>query len=190
MMTAPLLKIGDFVDVVERGEGMRAVPLPRFWFVQRIQPLRDWRVEKEANRRGISFFLPKIPVTRISRGRRHLQEWPLFPGLMFVPDFEIGNPALANIDGLGRLLRFGDHPAILGPESVDQIRGLAQILQIPRGKRCKFAAGDPLTIKVGPWAKWIGRFDRLDDKGRIDVLITFMKREIVVTVADDQVEPV
>lgn len=190
-----LLRIGDYVEPAP--EPIRVIPLPQVWFILRTRPLKEFKVRDSFADNGISFYLPAI-TQRVARYRRHdraacyvNRRVPLFPGMMFIPDFEVTRLAsLRSVAGVAGLLHLGGRPARLTPESIGFVRMIEADLQTPRRQRQpRYVNGDTVRITWGPFEGWKGRIGRLDGNGRIRVLIDVVKRAISVDVTEDQVEP-
>ena len=190
-----LLCIGDYVDPAP--EPVRMVAMPSCWFILRTHPLKEFKVSDKFEDNGVSFYLPSFVrlFARHARcgsaGSRISRRAALFPGLMFIPDFEVARLGwLKSFGGVAGLLHLGEHPARLTPELIGSVRAIEVDLRLPRGQRCpRYANGDQVRIIRGPFEGWKGRIGRFDGKGRIRVLIEAIKRESPVDVTEDQVEP-
>lgn len=190
-----LLRIGDYVDPAP--EPVRVVARPLCWFILRTHPLKEFRVSDIFERNGISFYLPLFVrlFTRHARcgsaGRMVSRRAALFPGLLFIPDFEVARLGwIKSLGGVAGLLHLGDQPARLTPELIGGVRAIEVALRSRRGQRMpRYANGDRVRIIRGPFEGWKGRIDRLDGNGRIRVLLEAIKREIPVDATEDHVEP-
>ena len=191
-----LLSIGEYVGPAP--EPVRMVPLPACWFILRTRPLREFKVRDVFEDNGVSFYLP-VFTRRIARYVRHGRSphhvdrrAPLFPGLMFIPDFEVSRLAwLKSFGGVAGMLHLGGHPARLTTAVIANVRAIEAELARPLAEqKRRYAIGQPLRITGGYFEGWKGRITRLDGKGRIRVLLEAVKREIPVEITEDQVEPV
>src|SRR5258708_21187148 len=122
-MTA-LFNIGDFVEFVSRPEVIN--PLPAVWYLLRLHLNFDLKAERQLHERGISAYVPK--EKKIVKGvwkRKIARLVPLFPGAMFIPDFDADIERLKrNADGIGGVVK------IHGPAAevwADTIRKMATI---------------------------------------------------------------
>lgn len=81
-------------------------PLPKRWYVRRCMPGRDGRVIEHARRLDVCAWSP-LRVRYVDRqtgkdairphlGRRVAS--PFLPGLIFIPDFDAGNPEIENLE--------------------------------------------------------------------------------------------
>jgi transcriptional antiterminator NusG len=205
---------GDFVDMIDLDalHGPASVPVqPREWFILRTHPNCERKVMREFDRRHISGYCPMIwreqRVARLTTWgaqrltmRRVLQ--PLFPGLVFVPDFDADHVPVHAIREVSGWLRFGDWFARIPSErdrervgddlavGMSDIRALVAIANTPHSKReAKFAKGDLVRIVDGPFRDFAGRIERLDSKGRLTVAIDIFGRLSSTTMSEWQIEP-
>lgn len=197
-----MLKIGDFVDVVERN-AVASVPVsPDRWMLVRVHPNRERQVHDRLTASGICCYVPQFPrCVTVSRRFAWQQpiiqrrSTPVFPGLAFVPDFDADMARLRFLsDGVAGLLFVDGRAASLSSADVEAIRAIEADLSTPlseaRRRHHVFAVGDRVRVRDGsPFAMWTGRIDRLDGKGRLRVLIAAIKREVTVELSSHQVEP-
>lgn len=193
------LEKGQFVDFIARPAERLEVPMPERWYVLRTHPNRESKVIRTLKRDKVDHLFPMFPreetVVRRSLGfevkTKRIVATPLFPGLIFVPDYECEHANLAYIDGCAGFLRFGDWRAYLYPQHICDIIHINAVANVPRSKRERmFAAGDLVRIVDGPFASFPGRIERLDSKGRLSVLVDIFKRMTPVLFEAGQLEPV
>lgn len=204
-MNMAVYHIGDFVDFLPLEEPPATPVKPAFWYLLRVHPNLEFRVMDGFARHGISAHLSTFPQQQkihdqfgLGRVRTRTVTRPLFPGLIFVPDFEADLERLKLIDGVVAFLQLrrpehdrDDVVAKLSTALFDDVRRLEAFLAVPRSKRAAmFAKGDLVRINEGHFEGWTARFDGLEDGGRIRVLIDAMKRGLAVKIAESQVEPV
>jgi transcriptional antiterminator NusG len=202
------LEIGQFVGTVDLDalHGPASVPMqPQCWFILRTHPNCERKVMREFERRNISAYCPLITkeqrVVRSVRGSSWTYEIkrqvvvPLFPQLLFVPDFE---RVPTGIGGVSGWLRFGDSWARIPSQRetksgacMADIHALVAIANTPRSKReAKFEAGDIVRIVDGPFRSFSGRIERLDSKGRLTIAIEIFGRLSPTEMSEWQIEPV
>jgi len=192
-------QIGDHVGFVDLTQGVALErPVPKSWHLLQVFPHREFKVMKAFRRRNISAYLP-TEVKSIDRrtgsqaSRPHLGKRttaPIFPGLIFVPDFAIAaimRPGL-DVDGIEGFLYIGPCLATLRPSHLDYVRSLEAVLNTPRGQR-KYMVGEMVRLTEGPFAGFVGRIDRLDSKARLRVYLDAVKRGITVITTEMQIEP-
>lgn len=185
------MQIGDFVCFMDSCD--LSVPIPKLWYLLRIQPNREMTVEDKLRGRGVSTYLPK--EKRTVKGvwsRRILRTMPIFPGLLFVPDFEADIRRLKNLaEGIIGFVTFGESAAFARPETMTKIRNLETTLDIPPKDRPRsYAIGQAVRIVDGPFDMWEGTIERLDSHGRLRVLLNVLERETPVEMDESQIEAV
>lgn len=191
-MTALMeLKIGDFAGYMDSCDV--SLPIPKLWYLLRIQPNREMRVEDRLRDRGVSTYLPK--EKRTVKGvwsRRVLRTMPLFPGLMLIPDFEADLRRLKSLaDGIIGYVRFGERTAAATPKVMASLRQLEAIIDIPPSQRPRaYAIGQVVRVVDGPFEFFEGKIERLDSHGRLSVALTVFERETPVTLDEGQIEAV
>lgn len=193
MMTAPLLKIGDFVDVVEHGEAMCAVPLPKCWHMLRAQPNCERRLGQFLERRGISCYVPTyFAGQRAARRKRILVRRVMFPGYVFVPDFELmAHPAAIRMaPGALSFLHFGEHLAQLSPAAMVAIRDKESVLAVRPKDRSRLRIGQRVRFVEGPFEGILANVQKLRGHERVALLMEIAGRSWPIEVPEDEVEPV
>lgn len=192
-------EIGQFVEMVDL-EQLRSPPLeppePKRWYVLRVHPNREGKVMRTFQQRKLTGYFPMIPESKTTTQRRHGFERqstrqvlvPLFPGMIFVPDYDADSRVM-EVDGAAGMLRFGDWTAWLSPKLIADIRAMEAIGNVPISKReRKYALGDLVRIVDGPFAALSGRIDRLDSKGRLSVLVDVFGRLAPAAMSESQIE--
>lgn len=185
------LEIGDFAGFMDSCDV--SLPIPKLWYLLRIQPNRELTVEDKLRGRGVSTYVPK--EKRTVKGvwsRRVLRTVPIFPGLLFVPDFEADIRRLkALAEGIIGFVTFGERAAYARPETMTKIRFVETTLDIPPKDRPRaYTIGQMVRIVDGPFDMWEGPIERLDSHGRLRVLLNVLERETPVEMDEGQIEAV
>lgn len=186
-----LLRIGDFVCFMDSCDV--SLPIPKLWYLLRIQPNREMTVEDKLRDRGVSTYLPKEKRTvKGMWSRRVLRTVPIFPGLLFIPDFEADIRRLKNLaEGIIGFVTFGDNAAFARPKTMHAIRNLEYTLDVPPSQRKRlYEIGQLVRVVDGPFEMFEGTIDRLDSHGRLKVLLNVMERETSVLMDESQIEAV
>jgi transcriptional antiterminator NusG len=191
---------GDFVDYVDLAAGgPLEVLMPQRWFVLCVHPNCEHAVMRTFRRRNVSAYLPLITRSvALGHYAKRNVTYPLFPGLVLVPDYEVERDGevqirdgLLQVDGVIGLLRFGDWIACLSLQDLENIRRIEAIGNTPPSKRKRaFEIGQLVRVTDGPFAAFGGRIERLDSNGRLSVLVDMFKRMVPVEMADNQIEAV
>ena len=185
------LQIGDFVGFMDSCDV--SLPIPKLWYLLRIQPNREMNVHDRLVDRGISSYLPK--EKRSVRGtwsRRVLRTMPIFPGILFVPDFDADVRRLkALADGIIGFVMFGERAAYAAPDTMQKIRKVEIDLDVPPSQRPRmFHLTQKVRVIDGPFDMWEGTIERLDSHGRLRVLLNVLERETPVEMDESQIEAV
>lgn len=195
-----LYKKNEFIEFVDLSMfGPLEVPIPQKWYALELHPNREARVTRTFRQRNISFYFPTVTQSRlISRRRRGYEVTvkrdvtsPLFPGLIFIPDFQCKLGGVLDVDGVSDFLRFGSWTAYLKADLMADVRTLERYGNIPVARRNRlFKIGELVRVVEGPFASFNGIIDRLDSNARLSVLVDLFKRMVPVMLDEDQVEAV
>ncbi|WP_240536054.1 ABC transporter substrate-binding protein [Bradyrhizobium cosmicum] len=168
---------GQFVGFVQVQQARLEAPVPRRWYLRQCMPGKDARVVLRLATLGVSAWSPTI-VRYIDRRTRRVAakphlgrriETPFLPGLIFVPDFELHNPATRDrsvkdlgdymrlaISGGGRIARASDPDAVVLRDdyqfatlSVDLMAQLRDIVNAENGARIGRGHRGPVKYKPG-----------------------------------------
>jgi transcriptional antiterminator NusG len=192
-MAAALYSIGDFVEFVQ--EPVMSIPIPKLWYLLRLHPNFDLKAERQLHERGISAYVPK--ERRIIKGswnRRISRTVPMFPGAMFVPDFDADIAKLKNAaDGIGGFVKYCGKQ---GPEALKiSLRIMSEIRRFEAkrnglAEERKFRVGQKVRIVGGPFDLLEGRIERMESRYRISVLIEFLCTSTRMQIDEDEIEAV
>jgi transcription antitermination factor NusG len=187
-MTA-LLNIGDFVEFVSHPA--ISTPLPAVWYLLRLHPNYDLKAERQLHERGISAYVPK--EKKIVKGvwKRKIERIvPIFPGAMFIPDFEADIERLKRFaDGIGGFVKYAGEAVKVRPNMMEQIRKFEAHQNRDPEKR-EFHPGQKVRIVGGPFDLFEGHVERLDPRFRITVLIELLGRAVHTEFEETEVEAV
>jgi transcriptional antiterminator RfaH len=154
------------------------------WCVAHSQARAEDKAAFHLRRQGFDVFLPK----HLKR-RRHARrvDWvpaPLFPRYFFVRlDAQATRwRAILSTVGISDLVRFGDRPALVPPDVVDEIRVREDADGLVRTTIDGLRPGDPVQVIAGPFADAEGLFDGANDDRRVTVLLSLMGRQVKVRV--------
>jgi transcription antitermination factor NusG len=187
-MTA-LYSIGDFVDCTPQPS--IASPMPALWYLLRLHPNYDLKAERQLHERGFSAYAPKeIRSVRTVWNRKRLKTVPIFPGALFVPDFDADLARLKSAaDGIGGFVKYAGQAVKVSLRMMVEIRKFEEKLNKSPEKR-KFKVEQRVRIIGGPFDLWEGQIERLDSRYRLSVLIDILGAQSSLQVDEDQVEAV
>jgi transcriptional antiterminator RfaH len=160
------------------------------WYVARTLPQRELQAGRQLENQGFRIFLP-----RYWKNRRHARKVetisaPLFPRYLFVV-LDRTRDRWRSINGtLGveRLLMWGGEPRPVPPGVVE---GLI-LATDPEGNvhfDFHLREGQMIKVAAGPFVDLVGRLERLDDKGRVSVLLELLGGSVRVALPQALVVP-
>lgn len=159
------------------------------WYAVAAKPGQELCAARHLERQGLKTFTPSIVKTVRHARRRTERRVALFPGYLFVR-FDIGQCAWRSINGtLGvrSLVMAGDHPLAVPRGLVESFIELSDKAGL---MRTEFEEGQRVEVLSGPFASWVGTVERLDDRGRVFVLLRLMNGESAVSMDRSALWPV
>lgn len=160
------------------------------WYVARIHPQRESQAARQLANQGFRTFVPRYWKNRRHARKTDIVRVPLFPRYLFVIA-DLTKDRWRSINGtfgVERLLMQGGEPLPVPSGVVETLidaadgEGTIQLNQ-PLEK------GQGISVTAGPFADLIGELERLDDNGRVGVLLEIMGRTIRVALPRTCVAP-
>src|SRR6476646_1110121 len=145
------------------------------WYVARTLPQRELHAARQLNNQGFRTFVP-----RYWKNRRHARKVetisaPLFPRYIFVVVDRTRDRwrSINGTLGVDRLLMYGGEPQPV-PQGV--VENLVAAADLDGNIRFDFHLKEGQTVKViaGPFADLVGQLERLDDNGRVRILLEIL----------------
>lgn len=141
-------------------------------------------------RQGFKVLLPKH-LKRRSHARK--VEWvprPLFPGYLFVEIDPERSPwrAIRSTVGIFDVIRFGEKPAPVPNEVIDEIRARQDengLVKTHDGG--SFKPGDAVRVLQGALGEFEALFESADDRNRVTVLLNMLGRQVRARVSKNAV---
>lgn len=186
------LKIGDFVDFIDHPIAPPARTAQHHYML-RVAPNREIATEAKLSERGVVAYLPKETETRKTGWNRYkARAVAIFPGAIFIPDFEADLRRLKTIaDAIIGYVRCESVPVVISPKAMTEIRKFEKLLDVPPGQRKRaFFVDQQVRIEQGQFEGWMARVARLDRNHRLTVLVNMFGRMVHVELNEDQVEAV
>ena len=158
------------------------------WFAVNIRPHCERIAVANLERQGFRSFLPvHLKTARHARLFRTTVA-PLFPGYLFVSlDLAWDRwRAVNSTYGVTSLVMGGDQPTRVPPGIVESLMALSVekgVARLGRGLNL----GQRVKLLAGPFADFVGTLERLDDRGRVRVLLEMMGTYVPVTSTSDRV---
>jgi transcription elongation factor/antiterminator RfaH len=160
------------------------------WYVAHTLPSKEATVAMRLAAQGFRNFLPRrVKTVRHARRMRQVNA-PVFPRYIFVA-LDLDHDQWRSVNGtigVSSLFMAQDRPL---PAPAGVVETL--IMSADRAGRLRFAQdlrkGDKVRLVNGPFADALGVLDRLDNKGRIEVLLDIMGKGVRVGLREEWVEP-
>ena len=160
------------------------------WFLVHTQPKSERKAEMHLGAQGFTTHLPTIQKTiRHARQLRTVRA-PLFPRYLFLildPDRDRWLSVQSTV-GVSSLFTSDDRPVPVPEgivETLIQNTDEANLTLFSRG----LVAGQSVRILRGPFADFVGTLERLDDAGRVRVLLDMMGTAIPVALRRSAICP-
>jgi transcriptional antiterminator RfaH len=153
------------------------------WFVVFTLPHQEKRAQTQLENQSYRTFLPKREKTVRHARKLTTVVAPFFPRYMFVildPEHDQWRPVNGTL-GVSRLVMQGERPNPVPPGIVETLvasTGPDGLLQL----RPQLKIGDPVRLTQGPFAEYLGTLDRLEESGRVRVLLDMLGRKVPVGV--------
>ena len=161
------------------------------WFVVHTLPQRDCSAERQLANQGFRTFLPKIIKTvRHARTLRTVRA-PVFPSYIFVA-LDLGRDRWRCINGtlgVAGLIMANQRPQPIPSGVIEALYDLQDESGMLRFDR-SLTAGQRIRVRAGPFAQAVGTLERLDDKGRVRVLLEIMGGHVTAQLDRSILEPV
>jgi transcription antitermination factor NusG len=160
------------------------------WYAVNTLPHREFRAQHQLENQGFCVFLPQgLKTVRHARKLTNIRA-PFFPHYIFV-ELDLAFHRWRSINGT-----FGVRSLVMQGEAPHPVpRGVIETMlaSADRDSVLRFeqdlVVGKEVRLVAGPFAKHLGILDRLDDSGRIRVLLEIMGGTIPVQVPRDYAIP-
>jgi transcription elongation factor/antiterminator RfaH len=170
--------------------GSRALVGNERWFLVHTQPKSERKADWHLGAQGFRTYLPRIQKTiRHARQLRTVQA-PLFPGYLFIVlDLERDrwSPVRSTV-GVSRLFTHQDGRPIPVPAGI-----VESLIETSDGNLTRLDSGlikgQRVRLLSGPFVDFVGTLERLDDAGRVQVLLEMMGTAVPVTLQRSALAP-
>jgi len=170
--------------------GSRAFVGNERWFLVHTLAKSERKADWHLRAQGFRTYLPQIQKTiRHARQLRTVQA-PLFPGYLFIV-LDLGrdrwSPVRSTV-GVSRLLTHQDGRPIPVPVGI-----VESLIETSDGNLTRLDSGlikgQHVRILSGPFVDFVGTLERLDDAGRVQVLLEMMGTAVPVTLQRSALAP-
>ena len=141
-------------------------------------------------RQGYTVFLPKHLKRRKHARRVDWVPAPLFPRYLFII-LDLTRDRWRSVNGtygVERLLMRAGEPEPVPHGLVEQLMGAAEANGLVRFST-SLKEGQTIRVTAGPFADLMGRLERLDDSGRVRVLLDLLGAKVPVLLPQSFVSP-
>jgi transcription antitermination factor NusG len=160
------------------------------WYAVNTLPHREFRARHQLENQGFSVFLPQgLKTVRHARKLTTVLA-PFFPRYIFV-ELDLTFHRWRSVNGtfgVRSLVMQGETPHPVPPGIIETMLESADHNDVLRFEH-DLKIGCEVRLVAGPFAKQLGILDRLDDSGRIRVLLQIMGGTIPVQVPRDYAIP-
>jgi transcriptional antiterminator RfaH len=163
----------------------------RQWYVVHCRANSERRAETNLERQNYKVWLPLYRKTRRHARKVETVLRPLFPRYLFVRldiASEPWRPILSTF-GVHNLVSGAEGPAPIGDDIVAALQARAGEDGVFEVARSAIKPGDQVRVQSGPMADLEGIFQAELDSDRVLILLKLMGREVRVSVASGDVEP-
>ncbi|WP_407166024.1 transcription termination/antitermination protein NusG [Bradyrhizobium sp. ORS 111] len=160
------------------------------WYVINSLPRREFRAERQLRNQRFDVFLPRrLKTVRHARKLTNVVA-PFFPRYLFV-ELDLTRHPWRSINGtfgVAGLLMQGEVPQPVPRGVVEAMAGSVDARGLMSMEKA-LRVGSEVRIAAGPFAEQLGVLDRLDDAGRVRVLLKIMGGTVPVRLAHELLLP-
>lgn len=156
------------------------------WYAIQTLPHREFRAKRQLENQGFRVFFPqRLKTVRHARKFSNVYA-PFFPRYLFI-ELDLGFHRWRSVNGtlgVNSLVMQGERPHPVPRGIVESMIASADDKEVLRFER-NLQKGSRVRLIAGPFAEQLGVLDRLDDSGRIHVLLEIMGGTVRVHVPRD-----
>lgn len=160
------------------------------WYAVACHKGREEIAVHHLTRQAFQPFLPRIRQTRAKKGRFETRVSPFFPGYLFL-QMDIARQRWRHINstiGIKSLVMMGEMPVAVPRGVVEDMLSIADtgsILDLNSGLQ----EGGRVQLIAGPFATLLGTLQKLDDSGRVRVLVDIMNGTVPLSMSVRDIVP-
>jgi len=160
------------------------------WYAVHTLPYAEKRAQAQLENQKFRVFLPQRHKTIRHARKLSMVIAPFFPRYLFVVlDLRVHQwRSINGTLGVSSLVMGGDLPCPVPSGIVESMLALSQPDGLLRFKT-NLKLGAPVRLAAGPFADQLGVLDRLDDSGRIRVLLNILGRQVPVLLSEADALP-
>ena len=160
------------------------------WYVARTLPQREFHAARQLLNQNFRTFVPRFWKNRRHARKVETSSAPLFPRYIFV----VVDPrrdrwrSINGTLGVDRLLMYGGEPQAVPLGVVENLIAASDDQGNVRFD-LHLKEGDAVKVTAGPFADLIGRLERLEDHGRVRVLLEILGGRVRVALPPGLLAP-
>ncbi|MCK9380267.1 MAG: transcriptional activator RfaH [Sulfuritalea sp.] len=158
------------------------------WYVVHTKVRQEQTAGENLARQGYAVYLPKIKILKRSRGRQQAQLEALFPRYIFLQPGSATHsiaPVRSTL-GVTALVRFGQEPAVMRPETLQGIRDFeARRNEASDEDISPFQRGERVRVVDGPLTGLEGLISDVSQQ-RVVVLMQLLGQDTRVSLSQHQ----
>ena len=160
------------------------------WYVARTLPQRELHAAKQLLNQGFRSFVPRYWKNRRHARKVETVSVPLFPRYIFVVVDRTRDRwrSINGTLGVDRLLMNGGEPQPVPHEVVENLIAASDVEGNIRFDS-HLKEGQTIKVTAGPFADLVGQLERLDDSGRVRVLLEILGGKVLVALPQNLVAP-
>ena len=156
-----------------------------YWLLLQTKSCEEKRAQHQLENQGCRIFCPYIGVEKINRGKRQVQQEPLFPGYLFLKiddeQSSISFTSIRSTRGVSKIVRFGEDYTKLPQNLIDSIEERVSQTHTLLSKNTP-QQGDKVNITEGPFKGMEAIYQQADGAMRSMVLINLLHQQSSLTV--------
>ena len=156
-----------------------------YWLLLQTKSREESCAQEQLENQGCRVFCPYIGVEKISRGKRQVQQEPLFPGYLFLniddEQSSISFTSIRSTRGVSKIVRFGEDYTKLPQNLIDSIEKRVSQTHTPLSKNTP-QQGDKVNITEGPFKGMEAIYQQANGAMRSMVLINLLHQQSSLTV--------
>ena len=155
------------------------------WFVVRTRPRQENLAHTNLEQQGYRVLSPSVSIRKRRSGKWQKVVEPLFPGYVFI-QLTLGkdDPSpIRSTKGCLGLVRFGQLPQPIPPAV---ILPLIELKDLPAEAKLPLKPGEKVRFESGPFVSLDAIYKVPKGEDRVQVLLTLMGRENLITVESGQ----
>jgi transcriptional antiterminator RfaH len=158
------------------------------WYVVYTKVRQEQTARDNLVRQGYAVYLPQIRMLKRIRGRQQAQVEPMFPRYMFLRPASTAHSIapIRSTLGITTIVRFGQEPAIMRPETVKNIQDFeARRNAAPDQDISPFQPGKSVRVAAGPFVGLEGLVSNVSQE-RVIVLMQLLGQDTRVSLSRHQ----